>query len=89
MLFWLNIKNIDLVLLICNNYWYFVIDGNGKYIFIRGYDGWNFLIVVVEFNVDVIFGKICNIMKNDNLKVDLFICIYVFRFICFFFNLDL
>lgn len=61
----MNIKNIDLVLLICNNYWYFVIDGNGSYIFIRGYDGWNFLIVVVEFNVVVIFGKICSIMKND------------------------
>lgn len=78
MLLWLNIKNIDLVLLICNNYWYFVIDGNGKYIFIRGYDGWNFLIVVVEFNVDVIFGKICNIIKNDKFKswfIYMYICI--------------
>lgn len=78
MLLWLNIKNIDLVLLICNNYWYFVIDGNGSYIFIRGYDGWNFLIVVVEFNVDVIFGKKCNIIKNDKFEswfIYMYICI--------------
>lgn len=79
-----NIKNIDSVLLIYNNYWYFVTDGNGKYIFIRGHDGRNSSIAVIESNVDVTSGKICNIMKNDNLKADLLTCIYAFRPTCFF-----
>lgn len=72
-----NIKNIDSVLLICNNYWYFVTDGNGKYIFIRGHDGRNSSIAVVESNVDVTSGKICNIIKMINLKADLLTCIYM------------
>lgn len=82
----LNIKNTDSVLLNCNNYWYFVTDGNGTYIFIRGRDGRISSIAVVESNVDVTSGKVCNIIKIINLKVDLCTCIYAFTWGFFLFR---